>query len=312
MNILVTGAAGFIGSNLSCKLLELGHPVFMVDRFSDYYSKSYKIDRASKLNLIQNIYDLDLNIPSILDVFKDSNIEAVVHLAAQPGIRVSYPKNLNYLFDNINSHNNILNWALNNGVKKFFYASSSSVYEFATTIPFDESESLNAPTNLYPFSKWVNERISNEFSENSEMYISGLRFFSVYGPYGRPDMAIQRLIEAAYSQNDFYLNGNGDIERDFTFVDDVSDRIISLLKFDCPLENIYNIGGGSSVSMNSLIEIVEKTVGKRISVKSRPQHEFDLRLTLADNSRINSVHGNDYWTPISQGIDETVKWFSSV
>ena len=311
VRILVTGAAGFIGANLSQKLKNLGHQVFMVDRYSDYYSQDYKIKRVRDLNLYEDIENLDLNTPSILDKFLEKKIEIVIHLAGQPGIRVLYPEKLNYLNDNINNFNNTLSWALKNGVKKFLYASSSSVYENAKIKPFIESEILRAPSNIYPFTKWVNEYFANSLSADTTMDISGLRFFSVYGPSGRPDMAIHRLIEAAFTGQTFALNGDGEIDRDFTFVDDVCGRIISLIKYAGPLENIYNIGGGSNISINSLIKVVEETVGKRISIAIKPAHKADLQSTLANNSRINEIHGDSRWTSISQGIAITSDWYKN-
>jgi UDP-glucuronate 4-epimerase len=309
VRILVTGAAGFIGANVSQNLKSLGHQVFMVDRFSDYYSHDFKVKRVTDLNLYKDIDNLDLNIPNILDKFLDREIEAVIHLAGQPGIRVLYPEKLNYLSDNVNSFNNTLSWALKNGAKKFLYASSSSVYENARIKPFTELEILQAPSNIYPFTKWVNEYFAYSLAMDSKMEISGLRFFSVYGPYGRPDMAIHRLIEAAFTGQTFALNGDGEIDRDFTFIDDVSSRIVSLINHIGPLEHIYNIGGGSNITMNSLIKVVEETVGKKISIATKPAHKADLRSTLADNTRINKLHGDDHWTSINQGIALTFDWY---
>jgi len=309
VRILVTGAAGFIGANVSQKLKSLGHQVFLVDRYSDYYSQDFKIKRVRGLNLYEDIENLDLNIPNILDKFLDKEIKTVIHLAGQPGIRILYPEKLNYLSDNINSFNNTLSWALKNGVKKFLYASSSSVYEKAQIKPFIESEILRAPSNIYPFTKWVNEYFANSLGADSNMEISGLRFFSVYGPSGRPDMAIHRLIEAAFTGKTFALNGDGEIDRDFTYVDDVSNRILSLINYEGPLANIYNIGGGSNISMNSLIKVVEETVGKRISIVTKPAHKADLQSTLANNSRINKIHGDSGWTSINEGIALTFVWY---
>jgi UDP-glucuronate 4-epimerase len=311
VRVLVTGAAGFIGANLSQKLKSLGHDIFMVDRYSDYYSTDFKINRVSSLNLLEDIYKLDLNIPNILDKFLNQQIETVIHLAAQPGIRVSYPEKLNYLNDNLNSFNNVLCWALNNGVKKFLYASSSSVYENAQIKPFTESEILRAPSNIYPLTKWVNEYLANSLAQDGDMEISGLRFFSVYGPYGRPDMAIHRLIESAFTGKTFELNGDGKIKRDFTFVDDVSTRILSLIDREGSLERIYNIGGGSSITMDSLIKVVEETVGNRISIVYKPAHSADLQSTLANNSRINEIHGDNRWTSINEGVALTSDWYKN-
>lgn len=309
VRILVTGAAGFIGSHLSRALRILDHEVLMVDRFSNYYSTDFKTNRARSMNLLEDIENLDLNLSNSLQNFSDENIDVVIHLAGQPGIRVSYPEKLNYLSDNLNSFNNVLSWSLNRNVKKFLYASSSSVYETAKIKPFTESELLAVPSNLYPFTKWTNEYLAESLRRDSSMQISGLRFFSVYGPFGRPDMAIHRLIEAAHTGTTFSLNGNGTIERDFTFIDDVVTRIISLINFQGELENVYNIGGGSNISMMSLIDIVEKTVGKGVSIAVKPSHSADLKSTLADNSRINHLHGNCDWTSINQGISLTSDWY---
>lgn len=311
MRILVTGAAGFIGANLAHRLKELGHEVFLVDRFSDYYSIAFKTARVQRYNLSDEIHTLDLNVPNTLNSFSEFEIETVVHLAGQPGIRVQYPGNLNYLNDNLNAFNNVISWALKNRVKKFLYASSSSVYEHASIKPFSESEILLPPSNLYPFSKWANEYLANSFKADNHMEISGLRFFSVYGPFGRPDMAIHRLIEAAFTGSPFSLNGNGEIERDFTYIDDVTSRILSLVSHHGPLDHVYNIGGGSSISMNSLIKVVEDKVGKAISIKRNPPVSADLQSTLANNSKINDLHGDKNWTSIDQGIRQTFDWYKN-
>ena len=310
MKILITGAAGFIGAHLSHKLKALGHELFMVDRFSEYYPGVFKRYRANSLNILKDIEVFDLNIPTSLQIFSGQGIETVIHLAGQPGIRVPFPEKLNYLNDNINSFNNVICWALGNNVKKFLYASSSSVYEHAQLKPFTETETLKAPSNLYPFTKWTNEYFASTLQSESHMEISGLRFFSVYGPFGRPDMAIHRMIEAAYAGSTFTLNGNGSIERDFTYIDDVVNRILSLVNYQGNLENVYNIGGGSNITMNSLIKIIEVAVGKSISIEMSSSHSADLKSTLADNSRINELSGDAQWTSITQGVDLTFDWYT--
>jgi UDP-glucuronate 4-epimerase len=308
MNILITGAAGFIGANLATRLKSEGDQLFLVDRFSNYYSPELKRVRVSNLLENSNIAEVDLNQPESLEIFSNCGIETVVHLAGQPGIRVQYPDSVNYLKDNINGFNNALNWSLRNGVKRFLFASSSSVYETARSVPFNESETLEPPKNIYAFTKWINESVASSFRSQSSMTITGLRFFSVYGPHGRPDMAIHRLIHSAVSGGEFNLNGNGNIERDFTYIDDVTLRIQALIKANNLSEPVFNIGGGSSISMKSLIALIEEKSHKKIAINLRPENPADLKATLADNRKMNAFFGKSNWTSIEEGVTKTIEW----
>jgi UDP-glucuronate 4-epimerase len=286
MKVLVSGAAGFIGANLGKSLIAAGHDCIFLDRLSPYYSIDLKIARFQELTR-SPLLRLDTRDSSLREIFRKESIDCVIHLAAQPGVRVTYPKSLTYFSDNIEGFTSIARTACEFGVPKFIYASSSSVYEKAEIFPFSETESLKKPNGIYPYTKWLNEDFAYELSGISTTKFLGLRFFSVYGPWGRPDMAYLRMIGAIFNKATFVLNGNGAVKRDFTFIDDVTSRITALLQIQEGWPDVLNIGGGRDVSIKQLHAIIEGITGKKLTVNYADSSALDLPVTLADGTLLN-------------------------
>jgi UDP-glucuronate 4-epimerase len=311
MTYLITGAAGFIGSKLAQVLIQGGNDVILVDRFSDYYSTEYKHLRVKSLIPSQQILNIDLADRSAIESSLGSkSIKTIFHLAAQPGVRVNFPKSTVYLRDNISAFSNILEFALSNGVKNFLYASSSSIYQSAKSYPFTESESLSMPNNLYAKSKWINERIAEGYLENN-LSILGLRFFSAYGPWGRPDMSYLRMISAAYSGRLYNQNGDGTIRRDFTFIDDLVYSVIKLSELKEFSSKVVNIGGSYERQMSEAIKIIESLSRKSINLRCGPNLTSDLTRTLASPGLLSEMINYVPSTSLEMGLEKTVNWASN-
>ncbi len=308
MTILITGAAGFIGSNLSHALIKSGKDVILVDRFSNYYSEDYKRLRVKALLDGFEILNLDLaDRATVFSTLGKKSIETVFHLGAQPGVRVKFPQSTVYLRDNISAFSNILELALMNGSSKFLYASSSSVYQNSTLYPFTEKENLPIPTNIYAKSKWINEKIAESFL-GQDLQIMGLRFFSAYGPWGRPDMSYLRMISASISGQPYFQNGDGLARRDFTFIDDIVKSLIKLISHNRYEDQVVNIGGSHDRVMLELIQIIEAATRKPIKIVNIPNSSQDLERTLANPERLHNLIGYTPSTSLEEGIGLTIEW----
>jgi UDP-glucuronate 4-epimerase len=308
MSYLITGAAGFIGSNLSHALIQSGKEVVLVDRFSDYYSEDYKRLRVQALLPGFEIVNLDLaDRAAVFSKLRNKSIETIFHLGAQPGVRIEFPNSTVYLRDNIAAFSNILEFALDNGSSKFLYASSSSVYQNATRFPFTEKEVLVAPTNIYARSKWINEKIAESFLGNG-LQILGLRFFSAYGPWGRPDMSYLRMISSSISGRPYFQNGDGTARRDFTFIRDIVESLMRLSGCESYEDSVVNIGGNQDRVMSELVEIIVASTGKPIQIVSSSRSSQDLERTLANPERLYNLINYTPSTTLEEGIRETIGW----
>ena len=312
MAVLITGAAGFIGAHLSQRLINLGNKVVLVDKFSDYYSIELKKQRVSNLLKNSEVLEFNLEDSQSFTILNNKSIDSIIHLAAQPGVRLQYPKTLSYLSDNLTSFNNLYVWALMNGVERFTYASSSSVYGNALEFPFDEDRTSLNPKGSYPYSKYINELTALNFLQGSKMSSVGLRFFSVYGPWGRPDMAYFRLISSVLSGYEFILNGNQNIKRDFTFIDDVVESILRIHFSGNYSTDIFNIGGGSSRSINELIKITEEISGNKPKIKVSNNDPLDSLETLASSTKLRKKINFVPETNLEVGIQKTFEWAKSI
>ncbi len=312
MAVLITGAAGFIGSHLSRSLIELGHEVVLIDKFSDYYSIDLKKQRVSNLLRDSEVLELNLEDSESLRVLNNKNIESIIHLAAQPGVRLQYPRTVSYLNDNLNSFNNIYAWAMMNDIIRFTYASSSSVYGNAKEFPYDEDRTSLNPKGPYPYSKYINELTALNFSQGSKMSTVGLRFFSVYGPWGRPDMAYFRLLSSVLAGYEFVLNGNQNIKRDFTFIEDAVESILRIHFADHYSTDIFNIGGGSSRSISELIKIIEEISGTKPEINVSSNDPRDSLETLASGDKLRRKVNFVPETNLEIGIQKTFEWAKSI
>jgi len=315
MIIIVTGAAGFIGSALAQRLVNSGHNVTAIDNFSDFYDVNLK-----KLRVETLLNSVGLQVTR-LDISKAHEIETliasvkpdvVVNLAAQAGARLGLSETHKYLESNLLGFSNVLIASVKNKVPFFLYASSSSVYGDKASIPYSESEKNLHPNSFYGATKLANELLVPTLVRNSATAARGLRFFTVYGPWGRPDMAYFRMISNVVAGSEFSFFGDGTIERDFTYIQDSVDSIIALT---AELESrkpgycdFVNVGGGRPLSMNYLMEAVSLLANKQVSFKRLSGNLNDAVKTMADSTYLQSLTGSKPNTTLEDGIANTFDW----
>ena len=329
MKILVTGSAGFIGSMLSLKLLDRGNEVIGVDNHNEYYDPKIKEARLEKLEKYSTYkhYRVDLSDQKNLeDVFKNNKPQKVVNLAAQAGIRYSVKNPLAYINSNIVGFAHILENCRQNKVEHLVYASTSSVYGANTKTPFSEHDSVNHPLSVYAASKKSNELMAHAYSHIYQLPTTGLRFFTVYGPWGRPDMALFKFTKAILEEKPIDVFNHGKHTRDFTFIDDIVEGVIKTLdstattnvnwKSDLPDPAsskapwcIYNIGNNKPVQLMDYIEALEKILGKKAKINFLALQQGDVLDTHADIDDIKKKFSYKPTTSIIDGITKFVKWY---
>ena len=317
MKILVTGAAGFVGSHVLKRLKESEIDVYGIDNFSSYYSVEYKDLRLEHLGLAR---DSDVMLCDISDFKQVSEIisgirpDCVIHLAAQAGVRLSLENSSSYISANVAGFQNITRSSIENEVQGIVYASSSSVYGDSTPTPYKEDSILLRPKSLYGVTKLSNELFAEIQSKSSNLRFRGLRYFTVYGPWGRPDMAYFRIAAAALGQGKFTLFGDGTIQRDFTYIDDVVESTIALfrdlMRKGEKFNDIVNIGGSRPLEMNYLIDLISKRGSHQIDLAKVEESKLDSRITMADNSYLKSILGDLKFTELEVGIENLMNWAS--
>ena len=329
--ILVTGAAGFIGFYLSKALLKLGYTVVGLDNINDYYDINLKYDRLKQLGILreeaeqfnyltkssteENFTFIRLNLEdreNLPKLFKEQGFEAVVNLAAQAGVRYSLENPMAYVDSNLVGFVNVLECCRHNDIKHLVYASSSSVYGENEKIPFGENDQVDNPVSLYAATKKANELMAHTYSHLYHLPTSGLRFFTVYGPWGRPDMAPMLFADAMTNNKEIKVFNNGDMSRDFTFIDDIVQGIIITLDNPSnkkPAYQLFNIGNGSPVSLMHFIECMENSLGIKAKKNMMPMQPGDVPRTWADTNSLNQL-GYKSTTPIEKGVQQFVEWFN--
>ena len=312
MKALVTGAAGFIGSTLVERLLDDGYEVVGVDAFTEYYDPSMKrgnIERAAQSDSYEML-DLDLRTADLEAVLGD--VDVVFHQAGQPGVRLSWDLGFQtYDTCNVFATQRLLEAARRTGVERFVFASSSSVYGNATRYPVTE-DMLPAPHSPYGVTKLAAEHLCGLYAANYDLSVISLRYFTVYGPRQRPDMAIHRLIEAALDDQPFPLYGDGSHVRDFTFIGDVVDANVRAGQADVPTGSVVNVCAGGSVKMSELIDAVGVAVGRAVRIDPLPEQPGDVLRTGGDPSRALELLG---WKPsysLEEGIGMQTAWHRSL
>lgn len=329
--ILVTGVAGFIGYHLSKKLLEKGYEVVGIDNLNNYYSIELKHSRLA--NLISNSnfafkeYDL-VNKSKLFHLFEEKKPEIVINLAAQAGVRYSIENPSAYIDSNIVGFQNILEACRNYPVKHLLFASSSSVYGANKKIPFSENDNVDHPVSLYAATKKSNELVAHTYSNLYNIPVSGLRFFTVYGEWGRPDMAYFLFTKAILENKPIDIFNNGDMERDFTYVDDVINGIIVLMEKN-PQKNsrwdylksepstsfapyeIYNIGNNTPVKLLDFVTVLENLIGKKAIKNFLPMQPGDVKTTFADIDKLTNAVGYNPTTSIEIGLEKFVSWYKN-
>ena len=293
MKIIVTGAAGFVGAHLSAELIRNGHTVIGIDNFNNYYSKDLKRERIKALlgdcaGLVEecNIQDYS----SMETIFQKFKPEVVINLAAQAGVRLPETQFEKYYESNIDGFIVVANLVRKFNVPTFLYASSSSVYGNSKNLPFNESDLSIRPISVYGNTKLFNELHSNVFFNDNSTKAIGMRFFTVYGPWGRPDMAYFRILESLVNESSFTKFGDGQLKRDFTYISDTVESIVRLItrsQGDLSRSNeIFNIGGGNPVSLNELIAGLEKVTSLKIKLIQSNASKADVDITFADYGKL--------------------------
>ena len=315
MKYLVTGAAGFIGSHLCHKLTTEGDEVIAIDNFSDYYDINLKKLRVEKLltPLQVKVLSVDISDKNAIDeLFASSKPDVVINLAAQAGVRLPTDQIHKYVNSNLVGFSNVLQSTVSNKIPYFLYASSSSVYGDQAAIPYTESEQKLHPNSFYGATKLANELLTPTLIKNSSTIARGLRFFTVYGPWGRPDMAYFRMIANVVSGSEFNFFGDGSVERDFTYIDDAVNSVIELSK---ELEkkrpgysDVVNLGGGRPLSMNYLLDNINKISKAEVKFNRQSSNSNDAKKTMSDSSYIQSLIGSKPETKLEDGIDKTYQW----
>lgn len=315
MKVLITGAAGFVGSHLSVLLATEGIEVHCIDNLSPYYSPDLKMMRFKNLvsDTGSRLVNMDLiEIDKLRDFFGKNNFDSVIHLAAQPGVRTPLNRSNQYIQNNITAFTNVLQLVAELGIPNFLYASSSSVYGNSKHLPYSEDSNDIYPVSIYGATKRANELLVPTYIRGSKTRARGLRFFTVYGPWGRPDMAYFRLINAGINQTEFIRFGDGNVKRDFTYISDIT-RQISALHHELRghpegFSDIVNIGGGNPHSLNDLVESVNSLLGSKIQISSSEVNPNDTFYTCADVSRQKFLTGFVPEVSLEMGIRETINW----
>jgi UDP-glucuronate 4-epimerase len=311
MNVLVTGGAGFIGSHVVQRLLELNHDVSVIDDLNDFYSPDLKRENLAGIRGIGSIrfYEGDICDPALVaNAFADTRPELVIHLAGRAGVRPSLEQPL--LYERVNVHGTIvlLEAARKYGVRKFVFASSSSIYGIANRIPFTEDDTLALPISPYAASKIAAEKICFTYSHLYGLKVVCLRFFTVYGPRQRPDLAIRKFTGMIDRGEPISVFGDGSAGRDYTYVDDTVAGVIAATNLECAYD-VFNLGNAHPVDLSTMIETIEQALGKRAIIRRLPMQAGDVPITYADISKAARCLGYAPATPFSEGIEKFVRWY---
>jgi UDP-glucuronate 4-epimerase len=311
MKILVTGGAGFIGFHVAKALLDRGDSVVIVDNFNDYYDPSLKYARINQIkrNKKLKVYKADISNPKKLEkIFRKNKFDKICHLAAQAGVRYSLNDPLRYeKWNNIGTLN-ILEMAKKYKIKDIVFASSSSVYGGNKKILFSESDNVDKPVSFYAATKKCNELYAYTYSHLYGLNCTGLRFFTVYGPYGRPDMALFKFVDAIIKGKPIEVYNYGKMKRDFTYITDIVKGVLKAI--DKPFSyEIINLGNNNPVELMKFIEIIEKEVGKKSKKKMMDIQPGEVLITYADIGKAKKLLGYEPKTDVEEGIKEFVKWY---
>ena len=333
MKILVTGAAGFIGFHTCLRLLNLGHELYGIDNINDYYDPKLKFNRLKELGLNEaesklfkkevqstkfehlRFARIDLvDDESINDLFRLEQFEVVCNLAAQAGVRYSIENPKAYIDSNITGFLNILEGCRNHKVKHLVYASSSSVYGENKKMPFETTDNVDHPISLYAATKKSNELMAHSYGHLYGFKTTGLRFFTVYGPWGRPDMAYYLFAEAIANNKPIKVFNNGQMERDFTYIDDIVTGVTKIIEKKIESRDhykIYNIGNNKTESVLNFIAAIEEAMGKEAIKKMYPMQEGDVPKTFADIDELINDYKYSPSTGIKSGVRSFINWFEA-
>ena len=313
MNILVTGGAGFIGSHLVDKLIKTNN-IICVDDFNDFYDPQIKRNNVTKyLNAPDyKLYEIDIfDYDCLKKVFEANKIDCVVNLAARAGVRPSLENPRLYFKSNVNGTANLLDLAKDFGVKKFVQASSSSVYGSQKEGPFNEEMRIDRPISPYAATKAANEQICYTYSHLYDMNVICLRFFTVYGPRQRPDLAIHKFTKLINEGKSIPVFGDGTTKRDYTYIDDIIQGVIASINYNKTQYEIFNLGESQTIELNYLISLIEKELGKKAVIERKPLQAGDVPITYADITKAKNLLGYNPKTKIEDGIKKFTEWYRS-
>lgn len=315
MQILITGVAGFIGFHLAENLLRKSISVVGIDSLNSYYDPKLKLARLSQLTRLDKFTFFALNITNKAEtdeLFEQYRFDIVINLAAQAGVRYSIEKPYKYVDSNLIGFINILEACRNYKVNNLIYASSSSVYGDSKTIPFSVNDDTSMPKSLYAATKKSNELMAYTYSELYGIKSIGLRFFTVYGPWGRPDMAYFSFTKSIFNSKPINVFNNGNMKRDFTYIDDIVCGVTNLVERISMIKGqykIYNLGNETPVELNRFISLIESFLNKKAIINYLPMQPGDVRITYADIEDSKKDFGYDPKTKIDIGMKEFINWY---
>lgn len=320
MKILVTGAAGFVGFHSTVRLLDGGHEVVGIDNLNAYYDVGLKQGRVALLEGRSGFYFRKLDLADragMASLFQEHAFELVLHLGAQAGVRYSLENPFAYLDSNLTGMLTVLEGCRHSGVKHLVYASSSSVYGSNTKLPFATEDRVDTPVSLYAATKKADELMAHAYAHLYRFPITGLRFFTVYGPWGRPDMAYYKFANAIMAGKPIDVYNHGDMRRDFTYIDDIVDAIEAIVAqgpkpsgTDVP-HKVYNLGHNHPEQLLDMIKLLENLLGKQAEKRMLPMQPGDVYATYADISDISRDYGYTTKTSLADGLKQFVSWYRS-
>lgn len=317
MKILITGAAGFIGYHASLKFCKKKYSVVGLDNINEYYDINLKKSRLSNLQKLSNFsfYKVDIkDEKKINNIFKSEKFDLVIHLAAQAGVQYSISHPEAYVNSNLIGFYNIINSCVKNKINHLIYASSSSVYGSNKKIPFKESHKCSSPISFYAATKLANEAIAHSYSHIHGIKTTGLRFFTVYGPYGRPDMSPFIFAKAISNNEPLRIYNNGKLKRDFTYIDDAVNAIKLIIKNKPKMNNLssfYNVGSNAPVAILDFIKLFEQSLKKKATIQFHPLLKGDVVETYADTSSLQNHYNYKPKTSIAKGVKNFINWYKT-
>ena len=316
--ILITGVAGFIGYHLAEKLLNNNYHIIGIDNLNDYYDPNLKKARLDNLNELSNFefhkVDFIYN-KKLIPIFENNQIDQVIHLGAQAGVRYSISNPQLYIDTNITGFLNILENSKNYKIENIIYASSSSIYGINDKMPFSENDKTEKQISMYGVSKKTNELMAHAYSNLYGLKTTGLRFFTVYGPWGRPDMAYYIFTRAIIKNKSIDLFNNGEQARSFTYINDIIEPIHRLVKINYEEKNIpggheiFNIGGTKQIKLLRFIDIIEGYIGKKAKINLKPMQKGDVKETNADIGKLEKITNYLPQTNIEKGLEKFIDWY---
>ena len=310
MKILVTGGAGFIGSHVCQQLLREGHAVTVIDDFNDFYEPAIKRSNIASLGGQIAVAEGDIrNRGFVQSAMGHGCFDTVIHFAARAGVRPSLRDPQLYIDTNITGTHNLLEAAREQGVERFVFASSSSVYGLAKKVPFTEDLALPQTLSPYAATKLAGEQLCGNYAHLYKMRVVCLRFFTVYGPGQRPDLAIYKFTDAIHRGKPIQQFGDGSTRRDYTYIDDIVQGVMGALRYEGSLFDIFNLGENQTTTLSELITEIERALGKKAQIERMPEQQGDMPLTAADITKAREFLGYNPQTQIRDGIPKFVDWY---